>query len=61
MALEGPDMGNVLYRNGKWHPSNVINYLTSPFYQKWLWYPALWTCNWIVMTGAGAVLGLCLI
>jgi hypothetical protein len=59
LSLEGPGMGNILYRNGQWYPSNIVNFLVSPFYQSWLWRPELWTSNWLIMTSVGALLGTC--
>lgn len=50
LNLESKGMGNVIIRNGRFTPMNVLRFIKSPFFQRWLWKPSLWKYNWILIT-----------
>lgn len=56
--LESPGMGNIWWRNGAFNIGGIIIFLTSPFYQSFLWYPALWIHNWMIVVGTSILIGL---
>ena len=56
-GLEEADMGNIIFRNGKFTPSNILHYMKHPFTSTTLWYPSLWKQNWLIMTVSGAAIG----
>ena len=55
--LESKCMGNIIIRQGEFTPNNILHYMKSPFYDRFLWYPALWRANWIIMTCVGSSIG----
>ena len=55
--LESEGMGNIIIRCGKFAPSNILPYMTSPFYQSFLWYPSLWSTNWVITTSISVGIG----
>jgi hypothetical protein len=60
--LEGPGMGNVLYRVGedgkkKFVSDNLVAYLSAPFKHDYFWNENFLQHNWIVMCGGGIVTG----
>ena len=57
VMLETSDMGNIIWRNGRFAPENVWGYIKHPFYSTTLWNPPLWVSNWLVTTGVGAMAG----
>lgn len=52
--LESKGMGNIILRNGKFVPWNVIQYMKNPFIRSHLWYPQMWRANWLIMIISGA-------
>ena len=56
--LESDSMGNIIFRNGQFRPSNIIHYMKSPFKERFLWKPNLWSSNWIITTIIGTICGL---
>jgi hypothetical protein len=57
VSLETCGMENIIWRNGKFTPKNIIHYMKSPFKEKFLWSSNLWASNWIITTGVGALAG----
>ncbi len=55
--LESPGMKNIIFRNGKIVPSNIIHFMKNPFKRYFLWYPSLWCANWLIMTSVGMGIG----
>lgn len=56
-SLEASGMGNIIIRQGEFAPQNIIHFMKSPFKEKFLWYPALWRSNWVIMTSVGLCIG----
>lgn len=56
MYLESPQMGNIIYRNGKFSPSNIFKIIINPLYKPLLWNYKLWMANWIIMMGSGIII-----
>lgn len=52
--LEGDKMGNVWWRDDGFRPANIVRYMVSPFRHWYLWHPALWSVNWLLMTALWA-------
>ena len=57
IELESEDMGNIIFRNGKFRPQNIIEYMKYPFMSDLFWiYPVVWKHNWLITTGVGGIL-----
>jgi len=55
LFLESKGMGNIIFRNNKFVPWNIIHYMINPFIRSYLWYPLMWRANWLIMVLCGIV------